>query len=519
MIEKIKIKNYKAFKEATIPFKPITIFLGANNAGKSSIIRLILLLQQTATADAESYKSALKLHGRINMGSPENLFYRKDTKKNIEMSFDMKDDNLHAFFSNISKIQNVYNKLLNTKNNLNKTTKKNKDLYSSNFDFYFDVYNSGYSVFFDNNIAMPTDETEKIKKVISFVSNIDKCIKSKKSDSELQIAYTIGYNSRPQCLIIKKFFVKYNGNTLIKVTRLTNCNWAVESDFVELNKEEISDISRFLSDKKSIFFFIGNPQNEPSSLLTKVLLGLTLNCIDNLHTEFDETHINYVQPLRAHPQRYYMLDNINILNAINTLNGNELVEVLKDNQFIRKKVNCWLDHFELSKIDVKKDIEIIHHLILKQNGLDLDISDVGFGVSQLLPIITQSFLSRPHSATIVEQPEIHLHPRLQADLADLFIDVVKKDFKRNSIFFERTVIIESHSEYLLRRLRRRMSECDIITRDNVSISLFHPYIEGKNDGASIENLSIEKKGAFEWPEEYYGAELQKDITEFLENQK
>ena len=521
MIEKIKIKNYKAFKEATIPFKPITIFLGANNAGKSSIIRLLLMLQQTATANPNTYRSALKLHGNLNMGKPEYLFYRMDKTKKIEISFTIQDSQLKEYFGNIHEVYDILNKISQNKTQESSAKKRSKTNNIGN-ELLMEIVRSRYMSLFNLSdlFFFPSKSLDNdVKRVMALVSAIKAASDKKTNVPEFEIKYAIGYRARQQSLVIKDFSISYFGKTLFKIKKSKNENWNVQSDFVCFNSTDAIHISKHVAEDKSIFHFIKNGNNESSSLLTKSILGLTLRCIDNLRSEFDNEHINYVQPLRAHPQRYYMLNNINSISTINTLDGNELAEVLKDNESVHVHVNEWLVRFGLSPIDVKKDVEIIHHLILKQNGLDLDISDVGFGVSQLLPIITQSFLSRPHSATIVEQPEIHLHPRLQADLADLFIDVVKKDFKRNSNIFERTVIIESHSEYMLRRLRRRMSECDIISRDNVSISLFHPYSEGKNDGASIENLSIEKKGAFEWPEEYYGAELQKDITEFLGNQR
>ena len=101
--------------------------------------------------------------------------------------------------------------------------------------------------------------------------------------------------------------------------------------------------------------------------------------------------------------------------------------------------------------------DIIHQIVVKQNSLDLDITDVGFGVSQVLPVIIQGFLSKERSITLVEQPEIHLHPKMQADLADLFIDIaINKNVKKGSS--SKYLIIETHSEYLLKRLRRRISE-------------------------------------------------------------
>lgn len=77
---------------------------------------------------------------------------------------------------------------------------------------------------------------------------------------------------------------------------------------------------------------------------------------------------------------------------------------------------------------------------------------------------------------------------MQADLADLFIDIVKKANGKK-------LIIETHSEYLLKRLRRRISE-GVISPDDVSICLFNP--QTKENGATIDNLDIAEKGFFDW---------------------
>lgn len=88
MLTKIKVRNYKGFKEAELPIKPITIMLGANSSGKSSIIQLLLILQQTAEEAQDSYKSALKIYGkRISIGKPENLFYTLDKKIPVHLRY------------------------------------------------------------------------------------------------------------------------------------------------------------------------------------------------------------------------------------------------------------------------------------------------------------------------------------------------------------------------------------------------------------------------------------------------
>ena len=72
MIQNINIENYKAFETAKIPLRPITILLGANSVGKSSIIQLMLMLQQTGKTGLKSYKSPLKLYGGyVNLGDKQ----------------------------------------------------------------------------------------------------------------------------------------------------------------------------------------------------------------------------------------------------------------------------------------------------------------------------------------------------------------------------------------------------------------------------------------------------------------
>lgn len=223
--------------------------------------------------------------------------------------------------------------------------------------------------------------------------------------------------------------------------------------------------------------------------------------------------INYVSPLRAHPKRYYFLDRAKINTVLDTLDGNSLTEILKENDSIKSKVNEWLMKFNIS-VNVATLEDVIHKLKVRQNNLSLDITDVGFGISQVLPVIVQGFLSSANSLTIIEQPEIHLHPKMQADLSDLFIDIIYDEKKKPFKF----LIIETHSEYLLKRLRRRMAEGKISPK-NVSIYFFCAEDDSNEESANrIEEKIIGNEGGFEWPKNFYSGELLKDTTEFIKRQ-
>ena len=93
-------------------------------------------------------------------------------------------------------------------------------------------------------------------------------------------------------------------------------------------------------------------------------------------------------------------------------------------------------------------------------------------------------------------------------MSDLFIDIVKNSTGKK-------LIIETHSEYILKRLRRRISEGKILP-SQVAICMIDPQANG--NGAIVNVLKIEEKGFFEWPIDFYGGDLYDDTVEFLKNQ-
>lgn len=123
------------------------------------------------------------------------------------------------------------------------------------------------------------------------------------------------------------------------------------------------------------------------------------------------------------------------------------------------------------------------------------ITDVGFGVSQILPVIALCYYAPKGSILIMEQPEIHLHPRVQAGLADVFIDAIRTRGVQ--------IILESHSEHLLRRLQRRIAE-EAFSPEEAAL-YFCRIAEGES---KIDNLQLDMFGSIEnWPTDFFGDEF------------
>jgi predicted ATPase len=155
----------------------------------------------------------------------------------------------------------------------------------------------------------------------------------------------------------------------------------------------------------------------------------------------------------------------------------------------------WLEY-----MGVVKDVETVdrgklgHELKVIVDGGSAfhDLTNVGVGVSQVLPILVLSLLAEKGSTLIFEQPELHLHPKVQTRLADFLVSMM---------LLKKQCIVESHSEYLINRLRYRsvISEDDIIS-ENVMIY----FVEKENGKSKYKQVKINKFGVIEeWPKGFF----------------
>jgi predicted ATPase len=135
----------------------------------------------------------------------------------------------------------------------------------------------------------------------------------------------------------------------------------------------------------------------------------------------------------------------------------------------------------------------------------VDLPDVGFGISQVLPVLVQCFYAPAGSIILMEQPEIHLHPSAQSALADVMIDVINS--RENGVERNIQLVIETHSEHFLRRLQRRIAE-DAVPQEKVSAY----FANIAKTPATLKPLQIDIFGNIQnWPENFFGDEMG-DIT-------
>lgn len=242
-------------------------------------------------------------------------------------------------------------------------------------------------------------------------------------------------------------------------------------------------------------------QAAPLSTVSTLLQKLIEEAVENV-TELDR--LDYLGPLRSFPSRHLTLSEQEDSNW--RAGGGSAWDVLLRDTKVRKKVNEWLGKLSSPyRIDVREFREKKTQAVLKQVGLFdrnsktlVTHRDVGIGVSQVLPVLVRALGTR-NQIHCIEQPEIHLHPALQAELGDVFI---QSALGKN----ENTFLLETHSEHLILRIMRCMRETarkklrkDMpkVRPDDVSIL----YVKPSKQGSVVYELRLDEEGQLidPWP--------------------
>jgi predicted ATPase len=159
----------------------------------------------------------------------------------------------------------------------------------------------------------------------------------------------------------------------------------------------------------------------------------------------------------------------------------------------------WLKYLGVAETAQSVDKGKLGHelkVTLSEEGPKHDLTHVGVGVSQVLPILVMSLLAERDTALIFEQPELHLHPKVQTRLGDFFLSIV---------LMGKQCLIETHSEYLINRLRYRAAEETAVGKANRVTEHLKMYFVEKIDGASnFREVKVNEFGAIiEWPNGFF----------------
>ena len=216
--------------------------------------------------------------------------------------------------------------------------------------------------------------------------------------------------------------------------------------------------------------------------LDELWMVMVLQIIKPFYSEiYPQLRASYLPSFRADPKRYYAADD--------TLTP--LLQGFRDaHPLDQKRVEEWLGRFEIgSDLRVENLKPDLYTVSIQRNGDRRYLADLGAGSAQLLPLILRLTSTNQPEVLLVEEPEANLHPNLQARLADLFVELVNQGHQ---------VLIETHSEYLVRRLQYLIAtgECEPGHTSILYIDALNPE---SNDTPTVQSISIDTHGQLSEP--------------------
>ena len=500
MLHALELENFKAFgKRARIPFAPITLIFGENSAGKSTILQALYLLKQTL----ESRESGALLlprseNGIVDLGSFQELIFdhdlervfsiRVETKDKrelaIEFSFNRPSLEEEVCLDQIQIYDGVSSKCIAKFQLLD--TSEDPEEFWRRMGFFRDPRGLPLSKLVAIKCVWLSKEPEYWKQEFNRCKEKSEEILSQLDEKKLHakelldIQYDSGLDEELHSLYndIEFFSSDFDLKTYISKRHSDEMNTVLR----------VQGFLPLMTEPRSLYAHRAYQISDVAQLV-----GAAGNALEQvLESLFP------MSPFRRPPERWYIFTGTSPHHV--GYRGDLLPDLLFRHPELVKETNKWLKHLDMGyEIEVKPvgtdsgdlfEVRLID--TRRKERVNVALPDVGFGVSQLLPFIVQSLVSEKQIISI-EQPEVHVHPKLQADLGDLLAEAVKEP--RQNRF-----IIETHSEHLILRLQRLIRN-KLLEPEDVSII----YVSRGSEGAKALRLHLDEDGDFidEWPNGFF----------------
>lgn len=583
-LKKIFLRNFKSVKDAAVPISPLTVVVGANSSGKSTLLQSVLSLSQAMSKELNG--TIYPLNGElIRLGSfaEARSFFAESSDAAIRIGFELEteylsrgrslqtrsgqsregfrvDYRIKTEFEIVSSgVENsgtaqVSRILIESKGD-DHTPGDSSFFMNANLVFNSDILNRDgrrsrassectgtvndlsdnkiYSVDFSKFVGlMPASLWERKDAAVLLADQIIKAVEEflarelKNERGKLKSHLMSGQELK-----------SFEDNAIEIVCRifedLVNNNYSgfdddeeeivfysfdesstFEHEVQKLNPQQKKELATLvaISSRDQIVSALERASSLPFKSGERTArqigggIGVSLEDISQLVRNFARNKIKYLGPIRLVPKVNYDPSSgrpdvgssgeftAYVLHVL----GQEKFQLplpsgVREYVSLNEAVNLWLDSFGLAssaKTAENGRLGIGLRLNLLSGGNEVDLTSVGVGVSQVLPVLVSCLIAKRGSVILLEQPELHLHPKLQMDLADFLIACCKSG---------RQIIVETHSEHMVSRIRRRIAESnDSELEDLVGIL----FAEQKNGVTEYRSPSINKFGGLgsDWPD-------------------
>lgn len=536
MITHVRIQNLRSLVDTGfIELKPLTILLGSNSSGKSTFLRSFPLFTQSVNkplrepiswfddslvdfGDFETAKSKFAKNGegiifsykvsspiiadgsitfirreyyriadslnysKLLVDSIVSLSFSKDSKGTFVNSVCIEKDNLNILFK--IKDRSAYVEMFINGNPI-LAGKKWKWYYSSKLAFMpaFEDLRNPDNVFDSNSVEVQIED--------------------------------ISYNS----------ICKYCSNHFRNINKLKPYveGWLPnKEDYLDFFQNEHNIASLF---KKSSKWTIDTL--EFNEIYNNLALMYAIRSFKLLDVEIKKMYsgCSYIAPMRAAADRYYRTQGLQVRDV--DPYGKNLQEFISSLSGNREKSYRKFTQNVLGLEVIVKNSAGHNQIVLRNDHGEYNMTDVGFGYSQILPIITKFwhsivqfeddresryFLEPYYAYMLIEQPELHLHPAMQAKTADIMMLVIQEfkkviqenesNTKRNNFFgnitlINASMIVETHSQAMINRIGRRIRDKQF-SADDVSVLLFEK--DESSGKTTIKQIGYNENGQLKnWP--------------------
>ena len=512
MITNFRIQNLRSIEDSgDIKLKPIMILLGVNSSGKSTFLRSFPLFTQSVDK---------KLRGPIAWF--DNSFVDFGDFKTAKNRYAEESEGISFYygFSNIAYSPR-YSRYYNDIEALDNDELRKGDVVFTLHDDGKGTYIKSFTVNLVN--AKYQLEVDDRNDYVHFInSNVE---------NELSERFRFNYNTAFGILptiVPNKVSENTNSFAAFIAEKLVNvfkrhCNKRLRNverlyyilGYRKLDKQgflnRMKQGSGLISFQKSIQNWTVNTQefNYLYNLFVLMKLNSIIEIVNNeIATFYHEC--DYIAPMRAEADRYYRIQGLQV-NSVDS-DGHNLLEFIAS---LSAKEKMSYDIFVKDVLGVTVDVPSesgMKSLRIKTEDGDFSIADVGYGYSQVLPVITKlwhtTYIRTEYSNSfnryryrefekatlLMEQPELHLHPAMQAKVADTFVKAIEETRQANAAI---TLIVETHSQAIVNRIGRRIYEGKISPKD-VSVLLFNK--DDQNRNTVIREIEFTKEGRLkDWP--------------------
>ena len=475
MLKTLEFENFKSWGgRHRLDFGRITGLFGANSSGKSSIIHLLLLLKQTVALSDSML--VLNFQGDTNddmdFGSYLDIVTDHDISTPISFSVDWTSEFTPRPDEFLAEDVNLSSTLRAIRRRMGEEVVVDRLQYTRHV-----------RIAIDDPHAIVTDFVESLDDPISVTS-------TRRSSG----AYALEASFKDGSLFRSK-----RASRMYTPLGLHRFRPQTEAQIERWMKERLS--AQEDGPNRQDYYDSYRPTRRAESFMTNFL-----------------SNMSYLGPLREHPHRNYRWTGTKhekvghrgehamqalLAGAWQRSSGSQRRNGMDtDRSPTVEIVSNWLRKLgiaeSLSFQPVGRGARIWEaRLHQKDASADVNLADAGFGVSQVLPVIVALLSAPTGSLVILEHPEIHLHPRLQGELADLLVEIADTS--------QVQILVESHSEHLLARIQRRIAESargdGSLAPEDVQLY----FCEQEQGKSKLTPLEMQSSGVItNWPDDFFG---------------